>query len=113
MRDAGIVDEDRDGAKGLLRRIEGARHGGAVGNVGFDRDRLPALLFDLVLEGLEPVRPPRHERERGAILRQRPGELHAETAGRAGHQRHAAFQAEHLGGFHAEAVIHGGRNDME
>ena len=74
---------------------------------------LPPVAFDFVLERLEPVGPPRHQRDRGAVIGQRPGELHAEPAGRAGHQRHAAFQAEHLGGFHAEAVIHGGRNDME
>jgi hypothetical protein len=39
--------------------------------------------------------------------------LYAEAARRAGHQRHTAIQAEHIGGFHAKAVIHGGRNDME
>ena len=101
MRDAGIVDEDRHRAEGLLRGVEGACHGRAVSDVGFDRNRLAALSFDLVLERLEPVRPPRHQRNRRAIIGKRLRELHAEAARRAGHQRHAAFQAEHLGGFHA------------
>ena len=101
MRDAGIVDENRHGAEGFLRGIKGARHRRAVGDIGLDSDRFAALAFDLVFERLEAVGPPRHQRDGGAVVGQRFGELRAEPAGRAGHQRHAAFQAEHIRGLHA------------
>ena len=105
LRDAGIVDQNGDGAEGLLGGVEGARHGGAVGDVGFDGDGLAAFAFDLGFERRKPVGPPRHQRDRCAVIGQRLGELDAEPAGGAGYQRHAAFQAEHLGGFHAETLI--------
>ena len=101
MRNAGIVDEDRHGAESFLRGIEGARHGRAVGDVGLDRDRLPALSFDLVFQRFEAVCPPRYQRNSRAVVGKRLGKLRAEAARSAGHQRHAAFQAEHLGGLHA------------
>ena len=107
MRNSGIVDKDRDGAESFLCGVKGVCHGRAVGDVGLDRDRLAALAFNLVFQRLEPVRPPRYQRDRGAIVGQRPGKLHAEPARCAGHQRHAAFQAEHIGGFHAGALYTG------
>ena len=54
-----------------------------------------------------------HQRTGGSIIRKRAGELHAQPARSAGYQRHAALEAEHVRGFHATAVIHGLRNDME
>ena len=113
LRDAGIVDQDGDGAEGLLGGVEGARHGGAVGDVGLDGDGLAAFAFDLVLERLEPVGAPRHQRDRGAVVGERLGELHAQPAGRAGHQRHAALQVEHLGGFHAAPYTQPARRAVE
>ena len=113
VRDAGIVDQDGDGAESLFGGVEGARHGGAVGDVGFDRDGLAACCLDLFFERLQPVGAPRHQRDRGAIVGQRLGELRAEPARGAGHQRHAAFQVEHVGGFHVKRSIHTPRNDME
>ena len=43
MRDAGIVDQDGDGAEGFFGGIVCARHGGAVGDVGLDGDGLAAM----------------------------------------------------------------------
>ena len=40
-------------------------------DVGLDGDRLPALAFDLGLQRLERVSPPRHQRDRSAIVGQR------------------------------------------
>ena len=70
MRDAGIVDQDGDGAECLLGRVEGARHGGAVEHVGLDRHRLAAVASILFLQILQPVGAPRHQRDRGAVLGQ-------------------------------------------
>ena len=63
--------------------------------------RLAAFAFDLGLQRLQAVGPPRHQRDGGAVVGERLGELDAEAAGGAGHQRHAPLQIEHLGGFHA------------
>ena len=100
LRDAGIVDQDGDGAEGFFGGVEGARHGGTVGDVGFDRDGFAAFAFDLVFQRFESIRPPRHQRHRSAVVGQRMSELRAEPAGGAGHQRHAAGEIEHRGGFH-------------
>ncbi len=106
MRDAGIVDQDGDGAEGFLGGIVCARHGGAVGDVGLDGDGLAALVLDFIFQRFKPLDPPRHQRDRGAVVRQRAGELHAQPAGGAGDQRNAALQVEHVGGFHGSTLIH-------
>ncbi len=79
-------------------------HCGAVGDVGFDGNRLAAFGLDVFFERLQAIRPARHQRDRGAVIGQRLGELRAQAAGGAGHQRHAAFQIEHIGGFHSQAL---------
>ena len=94
LRDAGIVDQQGDGAEGLFGLVEGAHHGGAVGDVGFDGDRAAALPFDRGFQVLQPLDPPRHQRHRRAIVGERPRELSAEPAGRAGDQRDAAGEVE-------------------
>ena len=101
MRYAGIVDEDRHGAERLFRGIESARHRRLVRDVRLDGERFPALSFDLVFQRLEAVRPPRHQHNNCAVIGKRLRKLHAKAARRAGHQRHAALQAEYLGGLHS------------
>jgi hypothetical protein len=67
----------------------------------FDGNCFAAFAFDLGLECLEALSPPRYQRNYRAIVRQCFGELSAKAAGRAGHQRNPAFEAEHFGGLHA------------
>ncbi len=86
--------------KRLLGFVEGAHHVVADVDVGFDRDGLGAGLFQLSLEGFEPVLAPRHQRHRRAIVGKRAGELLAQPGRCAGHQRDAAFKAEEVCGFH-------------
>ena len=80
MRNAGIVDEDRDGAEGLLRGVERTRHGDVVGHIRFDGKCLAALSFDVVFERLKPIGPPRHQRDSSAIVCQCLGKLGAKAA---------------------------------
>ena len=106
MRDAGIVDQDGDGAERLLGLIEGARHGGAVES-----------------------RRPRWRRPCRRCLRSRPcsalsrsarratsataapfaastsAKRRPKPARRAGHQRDAALEVEQFGGFHAHPAL--------
>ena len=69
-------------------------HRGAVGHVGFDRHGTAAARFDLVAQGGEPVGAARDQRDGRAVVGERAGELHAQPAGRAGDQRHAAREIE-------------------
>ena len=101
LRDTGIVDQDGDGAERLFGGIEGSDHGGAVGNVGFDGNGAAAGGLDRLLQVEQPVGPPRHQGDGGAVIGQRLGELRAQAAGGAGHQRHAAIEIKEVGGFHA------------
>jgi hypothetical protein len=105
LGDAGIVDQDGDGAEGLLGGVEGARHGGAVGHIGLDRNGAAARRLDRRLQFGKPFRSPRHQCDRRAVIRQRPGEVTPESARRTGHHRHAAFQAEHISSFHSTPFI--------
>ena len=100
VRDAGVVDQNGDGAERLLGLVEGARHGLAVEHIGLDRDGPAAGGFDARLDGGEPIGAARHQRDRGAILGQHFGETHAQPARRAGDQRDAAGEIEQVGRAH-------------
>ena len=102
LRHAGIVDEDSDGAEGLLRLVEGADIVFAIKTSASMRDDLGGLI---------PVRPwPSRSARRATSATAAPlsastsGELLAEPARRAGHQRDAAGQVEHLGGFSSASL---------
>ena len=114
MRDAGIVDQDGDGAERLLGRIEGARHGVAVEHVGARSRRAAAGGCDARLDRREPIGAARHQRDRGTVLGQHLGEPHAEPARRAGDQRDPAGEIEKLGcahaGHHRRDPVHAVRN---
>jgi hypothetical protein len=101
MRHAGIVDQDGDSAEGLLRRVEGARHGAAVEHVGRHCKRAPARLLDARLDRGEPVAAARHQDDRGAGTGEHLGETHAEPARGAGDQRDAACEVEQFRSIHA------------
>ena len=94
MRDTGIVDEDRDGAKCFLGGIERAHHCGAVEHVGLDGARLPARSFDFLPQVLQPLNTPRDQRDLRAVLGERLRKMRAQPARSAGHQRDAARQIE-------------------
>src|SRR5262252_173484 len=96
MRDAGIVDQDGDGAERLLGFVECARHRGAIEDVGPDRYGTPARLFDARLHRREPIGATRHQHHRRTFARQHLGEAHAEPARRAGYERDPAFEIEEL-----------------
>ncbi len=84
MGDAGIVDEDGDGAERGFRRIERAPHRSAIEHVGFDRQRPAAGRRDLILERDDPVLAPRDQRDRRAVRRQHLGKAQPEPARGAG-----------------------------
>ena len=71
-------------------------HRRAVAHIGLDRERTAARLLDPRFERREPIGPPRHQRDRSAVLRQNFGEAHAEPARCSGHQRHLAGKIEEL-----------------
>src|SRR5262249_2355162 len=96
MRDAGIVDQDGDGAERLLGFVECAHHRLAIEDVGPDRDGAAAHLFDARLHRREPIGATRHQRHRRAFACQHLGKAHAEPARRAGHERDPAFEIEEL-----------------
>ena len=52
--------------------------------------------FDPRFHGGKPIGPPRHQRDRRAVVRQNLGETHAEPARCAGHQRDLAGKAENV-----------------
>src|SRR5262249_51237872 len=85
MGDAGIVDEDRHSAEGFLGGIEGACHCRAVGNVRLDSKSAASLIFDLAFQRFEPLGPPCHQYNSGAIVRECSSELRAQPTRSAGH----------------------------
>src|SRR6516162_6296966 len=100
VRDAGIVDEDRHRAEGLLGGVEGAGRGMPVAYIGGYGDCLSTGFGDLRLQRGEPLGAPRHQHDRRAVVRQHLGEVRAKPAGRAGHQRDLAVKIEKLCGGH-------------
>ena len=67
-----------------------------IGDVGRDRHRAAARLFDAGLDRSEPIGTTRHQRHRGTFPRQQLGEAQAESARRAGDERDAALDVEEL-----------------
>ncbi len=104
--DAGVVDQDGDGAEGLFGLVEGARHGGAVGDVGLDGQSFAALGFDVFFERGKALGAAGDQRDGGAVVGERKRELHAQAAGGAGHQRDAALEIEHVCCFHGPLYTH-------
>jgi hypothetical protein len=94
MGDAGIVDENRDGAEGAFHRIIGAVDRGPVENVGRDRNGAATGRLDPRLHVGKPLLAPRDEPDGGAVCSQHFGKAHAEAARCAGHERHPAAKVE-------------------
>ena len=105
MGDAGIVDEDRDGAERRLDRVKRADHGGVIEHVCRDGDRAAARRLDAGLDRGDAIRASRHETDRRAVCGKHLGEAHAEPAGRAGHQRDTPGKVEYLRGFHLHCIV--------
>ena len=53
------------------------RHCGAVADIRLDRERLAAGLLDALRTAGEPIEPPGHQNDRGAVFRQNLGKAHA------------------------------------
>jgi hypothetical protein len=105
MGDAGIVDEDGDGAEGPFHRIVGAVDRGAVENIGGDRDSAATRSFDPRLHVGKPPLASRHEPDSGAVCRQHLGKPQAEPARRAGHERDPAAKVEQSRCLHARRPV--------
>ena len=101
MRDAGVVDQDGDGAERLLGRVEGAVHGGAVEHVGLDGDGLAAGLLDLLLGRLQLVGAARHQRDRCAVRGEHLGEAQRQARRTRRSPARRGPEIEQFGGFHA------------
>jgi hypothetical protein len=74
-RDAGIVDQHRDGTERRFRRIDGLRDGCGVGDVERDGGGAAAVAADLLFQILQLVGLPCRERDGRAVRRQHPGKL--------------------------------------
>ncbi len=72
MRDAGIVDQNGDGAECRFGLLECARHRRAIEHVRRDGDGAPACLLDARLHGVETIGAAGHERDGRAVGRQAP-----------------------------------------
>ena len=94
--DAGIVDEQRDGAEDLLGGVEGGGDARGVRDVERDGVGLAALSSDLGDQGVEAVRRRAASTTRRAMRGEDLGEAPAESRRGAGDQRHLAGQVEQL-----------------
>ena len=101
MRDAGIVDQDGDGAERLLGGVEGALHRRAIEHVGLDGDRPCRRPSILVFSALRRSARRATSATAAPFAASTSAKRSAEPARRAGDQRDAAVEIEHFGGFHA------------
>src|SRR5690606_31144056 len=82
--DAGVVDEDVDASEPPGGAVDEGLYLIAVGDVGGDGEGLPAVLFDLGRERLDPVSAAGAEHEAGTLGTEVAGGGLAEPAARAG-----------------------------
>ena len=93
--DAGIVDQEIDGAEAGLGGVEGRGNGVGIGHVEGDGGGARAEACGLRREAL-PAPGGQHDPGAGGV--QDAGEVQAEAAGGAGHQRGAAGEIEGVRG---------------
>ena len=94
--DAGIVDDDIDGAERGLGAIERAGDLRGIRHVEGDRDGNAAMRRDLGGKRLQPVDATGGDGDLGAGARERQREVAAETGRCAGDERHLAVERERL-----------------
>ena len=102
VTDAGIVDQDGDGAERRLGGVEGAPHRRVVEHVGRDRHGPAAGRLDLRLQGGETLLAAGDEGDRRAVRRQHLGKAQPQPARRAGNEADPAAQIEQFGCLHTQ-----------
>ena len=96
MCNAGVVDEDGDGAECRLHGIEAAADRVDVGDIGSDGERASARRLDPRPHRREPLLTARQHCDRGPVRGEHLGKARPQPGGGAGDERHPAGEVEQL-----------------